>query len=554
VAVRGDIHVEWYRSPRVIIVEAPSVELDIQDLVDTMVEIEAALDALDNPSILKSAGKQPLTTGAVGITVTLNNAQVAFEARALPVVSGTATSNTQTDGLPGQILEDTGADFSSVKPGDAVLNTTDKSRATIIEVIDSTHIRHYALAGGTSNNWTIGDGYKVYAETPCVISGGNLTAVDDIGDPLQAVLPALGVSFQLQQSTSPSIVGVEGVETNRYLQELLRPGHPALGNVYYWDPVNGDDGENGEEPNDAVKTFARAHQLVTAYNFDAIICLAGNPAGTTIADDRIVVTKATTIIRGPGRSFRLQPSAPGNPTVSIAAPHVSLSEIDVYSAAGGTDDGILISADDALLQQVNVWNVTGNGIRLTTTRNTNLWDMQVHDSAGDGIKVDTGVYELQVKNVLIEGSGGDGIAFDGTAENILIDGLCRILGSGGWGLDITSNASYTTISGILTLGGNTSGDINDNGSNACYAGQIIIDAVLTPILAQLSDIETNLDAVAADVIVIRAFVAGRWKIDTAAKTMTFYAEDNTTVVGVFNLKNACGQPAVDQVTERVRVP
>jgi hypothetical protein len=57
----------------------------MQDLVDTARELESELGNLDDPSLLSAAGKEDLGGGvSVGITVTLNNARVAFEARLGP--------------------------------------------------------------------------------------------------------------------------------------------------------------------------------------------------------------------------------------------------------------------------------------------------------------------------------------------------------------------------------------------------------------------------------------------------------------------------------------
>ena len=83
--VRTDITVDWASSPRIITVAAPSVELTMQDLVDTCRTIEANLWNLDDEHLLDAAGKENLGGGVkVGITVTLNNARIAFEARLGP--------------------------------------------------------------------------------------------------------------------------------------------------------------------------------------------------------------------------------------------------------------------------------------------------------------------------------------------------------------------------------------------------------------------------------------------------------------------------------------
>lgn len=227
-AVRNDIHIEWYRSPRIIVIESPSLELDLQDLVDTMAEIESSLPALDDDSIVQAGGKQEIGENRyVGITVTLNNAQVSFEQRTVNNVSGLATAATVSDRLPGQILQDNLADFVSagVKAGDTVINFSDNSIATIIGVVDANHVRHYALQDGSQNEWTIGDAYKIFTEHFCQISGGNLVALDPAGDPLVPIVPSAFTYTTRELSTSASLqqTGISGLtaEEAAMLQRIL---------------------------------------------------------------------------------------------------------------------------------------------------------------------------------------------------------------------------------------------------------------------------------------------------------------------------------------------
>lgn len=80
--IRTDVSVEWDVSPRIIEVAAPSTEITIQDLVDTVRELEEDLLNLSYPRLLDCAGKQYLSPGKyVGITVELQDARVKFEDR-----------------------------------------------------------------------------------------------------------------------------------------------------------------------------------------------------------------------------------------------------------------------------------------------------------------------------------------------------------------------------------------------------------------------------------------------------------------------------------------
>ncbi len=84
-AIRNDFTIDWELSPRVITIAAPSIECTMQDLLDTLRSLESKTSAMDNPSIVDASGKEVLdATTKVGITVTLQNAVVGFEARSGP--------------------------------------------------------------------------------------------------------------------------------------------------------------------------------------------------------------------------------------------------------------------------------------------------------------------------------------------------------------------------------------------------------------------------------------------------------------------------------------
>lgn len=84
-AIRTDIQFDWIDSPRIITVLAPSTSITIQDLVDTCRVNEDQLFNLQYPQIIKANGKDDLGSGVfVGLTATLLNAVLAFEARPGP--------------------------------------------------------------------------------------------------------------------------------------------------------------------------------------------------------------------------------------------------------------------------------------------------------------------------------------------------------------------------------------------------------------------------------------------------------------------------------------
>jgi hypothetical protein len=83
--IRTDFSVDYLVSPRIITIAAPSLELTIQDLIDTIRDIEDNITSMGYPKLLNASGKEPLGGGVfVGITASLQNALIAFEARPGP--------------------------------------------------------------------------------------------------------------------------------------------------------------------------------------------------------------------------------------------------------------------------------------------------------------------------------------------------------------------------------------------------------------------------------------------------------------------------------------
>jgi hypothetical protein len=84
-AVRTDIDIDWVASPRIITVLSPSTVISVQDLVDTCRAREMDPVWFAEDHLIDASGKEQIDTGVfVGITATLRNAQVSFEARTGP--------------------------------------------------------------------------------------------------------------------------------------------------------------------------------------------------------------------------------------------------------------------------------------------------------------------------------------------------------------------------------------------------------------------------------------------------------------------------------------
>jgi hypothetical protein len=81
-SIRSDITIDWSLSPRIIEVASPSVQVVIQDLIDTLRYLEFLPQNMGYPYIVDSFGKVDLGGGIVtNITLILQDAKIAFEAR-----------------------------------------------------------------------------------------------------------------------------------------------------------------------------------------------------------------------------------------------------------------------------------------------------------------------------------------------------------------------------------------------------------------------------------------------------------------------------------------
>jgi hypothetical protein len=188
VTVRTDLEIQYYRDPRILLVDEPSTEITVQDLVDTIRVAESSFTGMSYPHLIDAAGKEPLGGGVlVGITASLQNAKLGFRSRLIPNSTGSATSNDPS----GTLLEDTAADFvaDNVQPGSVVQNITTGAHATVYQVIDLNTLDTEVFEGGTRQTWEIGDTYHIHNIVQCNVSGGNLVAVDGVGAEAESIFP-----------------------------------------------------------------------------------------------------------------------------------------------------------------------------------------------------------------------------------------------------------------------------------------------------------------------------------------------------------------------------
>ena len=219
-ATRNDVNADYQPSPRVVEVAAPSTEITVQDLVDTLrVSEEAFVEGLSFDKLIDAAGKEDLGGGVlVGITANLQNAQVSFEARRTPAETGTVTtgSGVGTNGL--QTFEDAAADFvtAGIARGSLVINFTDNSIADVYEVVNATTLTTRTLVNGSGNTYDVADDYQVFNIIQCNISGGNLVAEDDLEAQLSPVVPTAFTQIVRTASSSATLQESQDIQYSSF--------------------------------------------------------------------------------------------------------------------------------------------------------------------------------------------------------------------------------------------------------------------------------------------------------------------------------------------------
>jgi hypothetical protein len=216
-AIISGTTVYWTVSPRIVTIPYPVTEATIEDLQDTMLDLEASEEGMVWPHLRNLSGGESLGGGvSVGLTMVLQNAQVQFQGRTSPLESG-AVSSDDSDGIR---LYAVGGQFvtNGVARGDNVYNMTTGSIAAVLEVTDEQNLVCQQLTGGSRTTWLATDSYVIYENTQCNISGGNLAAVDDVGGEISPVLQSPNTNVVRASSSSATTTSQE--ELNAQVSDI----------------------------------------------------------------------------------------------------------------------------------------------------------------------------------------------------------------------------------------------------------------------------------------------------------------------------------------------
>lgn len=136
-----------------------------------------------------------------------------------------------------------------------------------------------------------------------------------------------------------------------------------------------------------------------------------------------------------------------------------------------TGAGVLMNtANNATFFNSSVNDNTGDGINITSCQQVAFISLDVSGNGGQGIEFVSGNTDNMVSESVINNNASDGIKMTATTDRTSVIGV-SITNSGGYGINIaasTCDENYITAPAFST---NTSGNINDSGTNTTILGR-----------------------------------------------------------------------------------
>jgi hypothetical protein len=294
-------------------------------------------------------------------------------------------------------------------------------------------------------------------------TAGNITlsgVVHVIDESVGAVVDAMDTlcADELMAGTAALVAEHEDqVMTHlRYLIESQRTGHNAYGECFYWDPVDGDDLNDGKLPSRPRKTFASIQSALVVDGRRDVVFVVGTGEPTTITE-RIVIDKAYLSLRGSGRSVVFAPTSDAGPTITIDAHGVEIANFKVTTAQGGAAvygiHGTAANCTNAHLSNLDVYECTDCGIFLEGG-STNIVDGSlVHNNGGSGVNFKN-TLGAKVQRSIVINNGGYGVKLEegvgGNCLGTVIDD-CLVKWNNPKDLSIGSGVFATVVRANCTL-------------------------------------------------------------------------------------------------------
>lgn len=521
---RNDVAIDFRSSPRALEVDAPSVQMTMQDLVDTLRKLEDQFTGgMSFSKLLNASGKEDLGGGVkVGITVALQNLLLAFEGRTTPAQVGTVTGAPANPIDTRQTMQDSAATFiaNGITRGSLLINFTDQSVAEVYRVNSETELETKLLVQGVGNTYDTADVYKIWNIVQCNATGGNLVALDEFGATLDSpILPTAFTQVILTSSASATLQDLELTDL-KFQIESLRADHQGFGELFFVDPVGGDNTNNGTTNTSPVKTIQYAHDNLVVSGRNDIIYVVNPNGAPSVSIGDVIISKDEVHIRGAGRSIAVEGANPGGTIFTIDGNGCSIDAL-LIDGINLCNYCVVVNGRHFRMGKPWVKQAVLDNILIRGGDYHEFLDMENEKAGGSGIRmVDAGLPSGSPREITIEGAsniylnGDDGISIESnlgagagaSTRLVRIRGEGHIFNNTNYGIDIDANCDGTTISNGVNVYDNTLGEVRNQGTN-------------TQDFRTFPDIRT-----------MRKLLQNRMETDPITGVMTIYDDDDVTVL------------------------
>lgn len=131
---------------------------------------------------------------------------------------------------------------------------------------------------------------------------------------------------------------------------------------------------------------------------------------------------------------------------------------------------VMTNSGNATFFDSSVSGNTGDGINLTSCTNIAFLSITASSNGGQGIEFVSGNSDIQLVAFTCDGNTSDGIKFTATSDRNIISN-CSVINNGGYGINIAASTCDNNQIIAPAFDNNTSGNINDQGTNTFVSPQ-----------------------------------------------------------------------------------
>lgn len=327
-----------------------------------------------------------------------------------------------------------------------------------------------------------------------IINGYTVTFEDD-----QYAVNLMGANSNIADVTNVNQVSVRSsnsaglVSQNEILRNtdvlkrlVTNPGrgHGVFGHAFYWDPINGNNTNDGTTPESAVLTWAYLQTLLSTDG--DVVFVINSTGGDIVITEQIDIAVNRVSIRGPGRSIMFKPTgAQTVPTITITGNSVGLNGFIVEtSSTTNTQSCISITGKSSVISECWIYRGGTYGAEYLSGDYHILAKCHVEKNVLDGVFVkDMGLSngsprEVDIDRCAIYLNTRDGVRYEAipgtphasTRLNSITDSVIR--NNGEIGVNIGDNVWKTLIRGNVAIHKNGTGDLVDNGDETTLGDSV----------------------------------------------------------------------------------